>query len=52
MGTYGISNHELYMAIDAALDNIEGDFTKAQLVSVLDEIKRDYKYTSDNDEIS
>jgi hypothetical protein len=49
MCIYGISNQELYMVVNDALDSIEGDFTKKQLVSVLDEIKRDYKYTSDKD---
>ena len=49
MCTYGISNQELYEAVNDCLDSVEGDFTRKQLNSVLDEIKRDYKYVSDED---
>jgi len=49
MGTYGISNQELYEALSDVLDNIEGDFTRKQLKTICDEIARDYEYVSDNE---
>jgi hypothetical protein len=50
MGTYKFSNQELYDAITNCLDLLEGDFTRAQLITILDEIKHEYPYVSDSKE--
>ena len=47
MGTYGVSNQELYEVINDALDNIQGDFTRKQLKTICAEIANDYEYVSD-----
>jgi len=50
MGTYNNSVQEIYDAVEKALDNIEGDFTKATMRTALKKIAKEYKYTSDDDE--
>ena len=49
MCTYGISVQEIYDAVNDCLDEMEGDFDRATLNQALDEVKKDYKYVSDED---
>ena len=44
MGTYVVSENELYDALIETLDNIEGDFRKQTLLMALERCK-EYKYT-------
>jgi len=48
MGIYKISEQEIYNAVNDCLDTLEGDFDKKTLHRALDEVKKEYKYTSDN----
>ena len=49
MCTYGISVQEIYDSVNDCLDGMEGDFDRATLNQALDEVKKDYKYVSDED---
>lgn len=46
MGTYNTSNQEIILAIEEALDNLEGDFTDRQLKDCLN-IMTAYPHVSD-----
>ena len=46
MGTYNVSTWEIAQALDKALDNIEGDFTRKQLLDALERMKL-YPFVSD-----
>jgi hypothetical protein len=46
MGNFSISLNELICFLSESLDNIDGDFTKEQLLESLEKLK-DYPYISD-----
>ncbi len=48
MGTYGISKKEIVESIAKALDELEGDFTRTELLQALIKVK-EYPYVSDKD---